>query len=293
MEKDRIAQKLEQVAEAVTQCLDRYLTSDDPDTRLIFDAMRYSALAGGKRIRPFLCLSVCEMFGGDEEQALLFGTALEMVHTYSLIHDDLPLMDNDDFRRGKPTNHKVYGEAVALLAGDGLLTAAFALLSHAPLPPERALAAIAVLTDAADARAMIGGQVMDMTGQITLPGLLKMHEKKTGAMMCAAVRLGLLAAGVTDAAATEHMVTYARHIGLAFQIVDDLLDVYGEAALMGKDTAQDKKAGKRTIVAYYDRPEDAFAYARQLTEQAQACLLPYPNHGVLYDLAHRLLHRNK
>ena len=200
-----------------------------PSYGALKDAMSYSLLSGGKRIRPALTLAVCRLFGGREEDALPFACGLEMVHTYSLIHDDLPCMDDDDFRRGQPTNHKVYGEANAVLAGDGLLTAAFATLAKAPLPPERICRGIATLAQAAGPYGMVGGQVLDLLGEgqsLTEEEITTIEALKTGCMIEAAARLGAIASNSTqeeEAAAAA----YARKLGLAFQIQDDLLDVVG------------------------------------------------------------------
>ena len=232
-----VEERLLASAGKVEHFLGQILTTDDKDLLPLYASMRYSTLAGGKRIRPYLVLAACEMFGGSVKDAIYFASAIEMVHTYSLIHDDLPSMDNDDLRRGKPTNHKVYGEATATLAGDALLTGAFEILCAADLPAEAKISAVRVLSEAAGGDGMVGGQIMDLAaeeGEIPFETLIKTHSLKTGAMITASVRLGLIAAGVSDPEAIQALCTYARHIGLAFQIVDDMLDVVGDESELGK-----------------------------------------------------------
>ena len=204
----------------------------------LYDAMRYSLLAGGKRLRPVLVLEACRLCGGAVEDALPFAGAIEMVHTYSLIHDDLPCMDDDDLRRGRPTNHKVFGEANAVLAGDGLLTAAFEtmLAPGQKLPPERVLGAAGILAQAAGGRGMVGGQVLDMAGEGRALGLTEVEELqrlKTGALIRAAVEMGCAVAGGAEEQ-REALCRYADCLGLAFQIQDDILDVVGDEATLGK-----------------------------------------------------------
>ena len=251
-----------------------------PSYGALKDAMSYSLLSGGKRIRPALTLAVCRLFGGREEDALPFACGLEMVHTYSLIHDDLPCMDDDDFRRGQPTNHKVYGEANAVLAGDGLLTAAFATLAKAPLPPERICRGIATLAQAAGPHGLVGGQVLDLLGEgqsLTEEEITTIEALKTGCMIEAAARLGAIAANSTpeeEAAAAA----YARKLGLAFQIQDDLLDVVGSEAEFGKPIGSDAAKEKSTFVALKG-VEACQAWVNTLTEEAIACLLPFSGSG--------------
>ncbi|MEG1857575.1 MAG: polyprenyl synthetase family protein, partial [Pseudoflavonifractor sp.] len=214
--------------------IDEYLTAlfahREPKADL-YDAMLYSLLAGGKRIRPVMTLEVCRMCGGDVECALPFACAVEMVHTYSLIHDDLPCMDDDDLRRGRPTNHRVYGEATAVLAGDALLTAAFETIAEhgTNLPAERVLCACACLGRAAGARGMVGGQVLDMAGEgraLASSEVEELQKLKTGALISAAAEMGCIIAG-GDEAARKAVRSYAERLGLAFQIRDDMLDVQG------------------------------------------------------------------
>lgn len=290
-----IEEKLLSTAGKVEHFLGQILSTDDKDLLSLYASMRYSTLAGGKRIRPFLTLSVAEMFGASVKDAIYFASALEMVHTYSLIHDDLPSMDNDDLRRGKPTNHKVYGEATATLAGDALLTGAFEIICAADLPAETKIAAVRVLSESAGAEGMVGGQIMDLAAEQTAPDfetLVKTHSLKTGALITAAVRLGLLAAGVTDEGAMHAVCTYARHIGLAFQIIDDLLDVIGDEEELGKPIGSDAEEGKTTFMNFFT-PDEARAYAERLTESAKAVIAPYENSETLAELADYLLSRKK
>ena len=288
-----IKTKLLASAEKVENFLSQLLTTDDGDLLSLYASMRYSTMAGGKRIRPFLTLTVAQMFGGRARDAVYFAAALEMVHTYSLIHDDLPSMDNDSLRRGKPTNHVVYGEATATLAGDALLTGAFELICAAPFSDRTKVNAVRTLSEAAGAEGMIGGQIMDLAAEKTdvpLETLLKMHSLKTGALITAAVRLGMLAAGVTDTDAVRAASDYARYLGLAFQIVDDVLDAVGEEELLGKPVGSDSQQGKTTFLHFFT-PDEAMAYAERLTESAKAAIAPFPGNDTLCELADYLLKR--
>lgn len=289
-----LAEKMAATAADVEKILRIELACEDEDIKGIWDAMTYSACGGGKRIRPFLCVSVCEMLGGDCKMATVYGTALEMIHTYSLIHDDLPCMDNDDLRRGKPTNHKVYGEAVATLAGDGLLTHAFSLLTHAEfIPPASAIKAISILTEAAGCDGMIGGQYMDILAEgkdIPFEKLQKLHFLKTGAMISAAVRLGALAAGEADPQKLDALMEYATSIGLAFQIVDDYLDAFGTTESLGKPTGSDSKEEKTTFLSFFEG-EQALEYAKALTSRAIHALQIFENPQTLIELAKSLAER--
>jgi geranylgeranyl diphosphate synthase type II len=213
-------------------------------------AMEYSLMAGGKRMRPALCLAWAELGGLAGDAALPAAAALELIHTYSLVHDDLPAMDNDDLRRGRPTNHKVYGEAMAILAGDGLLTEAFSLiLDDRTLAPERALKAAAVLARGAGPSGMVGGQAVDMelTGKsgATLPELRRLHAMKTGALITAACVMGAVLAGAGPEFEAR-AVGYGRAVGVAFQIADDILDVVGDEKTIGKPVGSDERQGKTT-----------------------------------------------
>lgn len=223
---------------------------EEPQQEL-FNSMRYSLLAGGKRLRPVFVYDFCRMCGGDIDLATPFAAAVEMIHTYSLIHDDLPCMDNDDFRRGKPTNHKKFGEAIAVLAGDALLTAAFSQIAKANLPAETRIRAVEILADLSGELGMVGGQVLDIqseTRQCTKQEVIDIQTRKTGALIQAACMLGVLAGqGSEDQmfAARE----FAAHIGLAFQIRDDVLDVIGNPQELGKTTGTD--GNKNTFVHLY------------------------------------------
>lgn len=219
---------------------------------LLREAMEYSLCAGGKRLRPVLLLAACETLGGSVEDALPFACALEMIHTYSLIHDDLPSMDNDDLRRGRPTSHKVYGEGMAILAGDGLLSAAMELmLRHAVRLGERGIRAAEAIARRVGVTGMIAGQVMDVTGEGTQPTREKVeyiHRHKTADLLTAPIEAGFLLAGADDATVAAGC-EYGLGLGLAFQMVDDLLDVEGDAASLGKTPGKDAAEGKLTWVA--------------------------------------------
>jgi len=237
--------------ELVDAALDRMLPADEAGGDIL-KAMRYSLFAGGKRVRPILCLAACEAVGGGLEDAMFCACALEMVHTYSLVHDDLPAMDDDDLRRGVPTNHKVFGEGMAVLAGDGLLTQAMVLLSDADrsegLDPARVLRAARAVMRAAGYEGMVGGQAADLAGENAEPDLALVqfiHAMKTGALIAASVRSGAILGGA-DEKDEEALVRYGRRVGLAFQIADDLLDLTGDSRLLGKDTGMDEARGKMT-----------------------------------------------
>jgi geranylgeranyl diphosphate synthase type II len=284
-----------QAARETEEMLSALLDDQNPDFSRLFEGMRYSALAGGKRVRPFLTLAFSQLFGGDKETALAFGAAIEMVHTYSLIHDDLPCMDNDDYRRGRLTNHKVYGEAEAVLAGDALLTMAFEVIAGAPTDAQGRVRAVRVLASASGARGMVGGQMMDMKAEQekpTLDELRRLQDGKTGALIRAAVELGCVAADVQDERILADCRTYAFGIGRTFQIIDDILDVYGDSRSLGKNVGQDAKEGKITYLSYMTR-EEAFSEAALLTEKAKAALCAYPGSELLLAFADALLNREK
>ncbi len=242
----------------------------------LYEAMRYSLLAGGKRLRPVLVLAACEAVGGRLEAAMGLACAVEMIHTYSLIHDDLPCMDDDDFRRGRPTNHKVYGEAIATLAGDALLTDAFKVLARKSaqnVQPKIVLETIAELAQAAGSAGMVGGQVIDLLGEgkaKTIEELEELHAKKTGALFLASVRGGARLGGASEAQ-IESLDAYARALGLAFQVVDDLLDVQGTPEQMGKRTQKDQERGKATYPAILG-VERSIDLARELESRAHRAL---------------------
>lgn len=213
------------------------------------ESMLYSLLAGGKRIRPILLSAVLHDLGKVHPAEMHIGAAVELIHTYSLIHDDLPSMDDDDLRRGKPTNHKVFGEAAAILAGDALLTESFGIIGRAPaLSPEDKLALIGLLVTASGAEGMVGGQMLDIQSEeetLTEKGLEQVHRLKTGALLSFPVEAGAVLAGATMPE-RENLLRYARHIGLAFQIQDDILDVEGDEKLTGKKSGADAEQGKNT-----------------------------------------------
>ena len=287
---------IEQDAALVDERLARIYPEGSRTTKVLYDAQKYSLLAGGKRIRPVLVLESCRMLGGDERIALDYAAAVEMVHTYSLIHDDLPCMDDDDLRRGRPTNHKVFGEDIATLAGDGLLTDAFGVILSCPYASaqSRADAALA-LSRGAGSLGMVKGQVIDMFGEknaLTLDELLELHCGKTGALIEAAVRLGCHAAGLSqNDARMDAPVAYARNIGLAFQVIDDILDCTQSAEALGKSVGSDQKDGKTTFMRFYD-VEGARAYAKQLTRDAISLVKTIENSQNLVTLAEYLAHRN-
>lgn len=281
----------------ITENALRNIYSEDEDLKVLLDAERYSLFAGGKRIRPTLTLEFCRMFGGEDEAALPFACAVEMIHTYSLIHDDLPCMDNDDLRRGKPTNHKVFGESTALLAGDSLLTGAFELAaSNTEAGSDCSAKAVAYLASCAGRYGMIGGQIMDLEGEkkkLTLDQLLKLHSMKTGALINAASVMGALAAGVSfQDPCMEAVVTYAENIGLAFQILDDILDHTGDSATLGKNTGMDAQRNKNTFLSFYTVEEAQF-YADRVTQDAIRAIRRYPNSDALCSLAEWLSKRKK
>lgn len=256
----------------------------------LFEAMRYSLLAGGKRLRPIFVYDFSRMCGGQWESASAFAAAVEMIHTYSLIHDDLPCMDNDDYRRGKPTNHKVYGEAIAVLAGDGLLTAAFSYIANAPYNADIRIRAVSVLSSCAGELGMVGGQVLDMQSEqrkCTEQEVLDIQSRKTGALIRAACILGVLAGNGTEAqlsAAAE----FASHLGLAFQIRDDMLDVIGDANKLGKATGVD--SNKNTFVHLYGL-EKCEALVQMHTCKAIEALSIFPERSYMEKLARQLVTR--
>lgn len=258
--------------------------------QVLFDAMRYSLLAGGKRLRPVMTLAFCELCGGTREQALPFAAGIEMIQTYSLIHDDLPCMDNDDFRRGKPTNHRVYGEATAVLAGDALLTAAFGELAKAELPASRIVEAVRVLSACAGELGMVGGQVLDMeaeTRACTEAEVYAIQSRKTGALISAACQLGVVAAG-GSAAQQEQAAAYAHSLGLAFQIQDDILDVIGDAGKLGKATGMDQN--KNTFVRIFGI-DACKKMVQEETEKAVRALSGFDQPEFLAALARSLINR--
>lgn len=252
-------------------------------------AMKYSLNAGGKRLRPALVLSACGLACGDDTPALPGACALEMIHTYSLIHDDLPAMDNDDLRRGQPTSHKMFGEAAAILAGDALLTLAFQEISRSGN-----IDAVRELARASGAEGMVGGQYLDMQAEgrtITLDELRRIHAGKTGALITASLRIGALLGKASQP--TLHSLTlYGQHLGLLFQITDDILDVVGDSALLGKSIGKDQKSGKATYPALMGLSR-ARALADKTADTALKALQDFGQEAdVFRDIATFLLHRN-
>ncbi len=291
-----ISSRLRENAAFVEKALAAYLADEDADFAEELEAERYALLSRAKRIRPTLVLEFCRLFGGADEAALPFACAVEMVHTYSLIHDDLPCMDDDDMRRGRPTCHKVYGEATALLAGDGLLTRAFGVIAgNRAVSGDTARDAVCVLSRAAGSFGMIGGQVMDLAGEhkkLPLETLKKLHAHKTGAMIEVSATLGCLAAGLSlDDPRTEAAKRFARGVGLAFQIVDDVLDVTADAALLGKPIGSDAENEKTTFLSYFTTDE-ALEHARAVTKEAKEALTGIAHADFLSGLADYLVSRN-
>nr|WP_225323004.1 farnesyl diphosphate synthase [Synechococcus sp. RSCCF101] len=262
--------------ERVEAALDASLGPERPEG--LREAMRYSLLAGGKRLRPILCLAACELAGGEAELAMPTAVALEMIHTMSLIHDDLPAMDDDDLRRGQPTNHVKFGEATAILAGDALLTRAFEMVARRSpgVPPDRLLAVVAELSLAAGAPGLVGGQVVDLDSEgrsVDLETLEYIHLHKTGALLRASVLCGALIAGA-DQALLDGLRAYARGIGLAFQIIDDILDVTASSEVLGKTAGKDLVADKTTYPKLLGL-EQSRQRADQLIDAAKAGLEPW------------------
>lgn len=259
----------------------------------IYPAMEYSLLAGGKRLRPILTLECCRLCGGDMEAALPLGCAVEMIHTYSLIHDDLPAMDNDDLRRGKPTNHKVFGEATAILAGDGLLTAAFGVVADASaLSDRQRLEAVRALSAAAGPQGMVGGQMLDMDGEdrpLSRSELEELQRLKTGALIGCAARLGCIAAQA-DEQTMQAIEGYAQRLGLAFQVRDDILDVTSTVEDLGKPIGSDAEQGKTTFVTLLGL-EDCQRWVEELSSEACACLDGMAGAELLRELAQMLASR--
>lgn len=245
----------------------------------IYESMRYSLLAGGKRLRPILCLATCELVGGTIEMAMPTACALEMIHTMSLIHDDLPAMDNDDYRRGQLTNHKVYGEDVAILAGDGLLAYAFEFIAAQTqqVQPTRIIQVIAKLGRSVGAAGLVGGQVVDLEcegrSDVSLETLNFIHRHKTGALLEASVLCGAVLAGA-DESVQQHLSRYAQNIGLAFQIVDDVLDITATQEELGKTAGKDLQAQKVTYPSLWGI-EESQRQANQLVADAKAELQPF------------------
>ncbi len=289
---------LEHRRRLVEEALSRALPPESDWPATIHRAVRYSLFAGGKRVRPLLTLASAETVGGSAEDALPLAVAVEMVHTYSLIHDDLPCMDNDDLRRGKPTSHKVFGEWVAVLAGDALLTRAFHLMAEVPPSGDaeglrRRMRAMAILGEAAGTSGLIGGQVADMESEgraLDHAALERMHRAKTGALISACVRGGAVLGGAGEDD-FGRLARYGAAIGLAFQVVDDILDATEDAEQLGKTAGKDHAAAKATYVRVHGM-DGARRVAEDLLAQAEAALEPLgPRADLLRELARKVVRR--
>lgn len=291
----------EQLAEDI-QITENYLkvhlsSTNSWGQRKIYDAVKYSAFAGGKRLRPVLTIEFCRACGGNTQAVLPFAAALEMIHTYSLIHDDLPCMDDDDLRRGRPTSHKVYGEAMAVLAGDALLNRAFETVLDpsllAMLPAETILQASGVLARAAGMDGMIGGQVLDMESEgkmLEIAGLQNLQALKTGALIRAAAQMGCIVAGA-DETKIQAADVYASRLGLAFQIQDDILDIEGDTETFGKPVGSDAQNAKCTYPSLLG-VEKSHELVRSLTDEAVKALIVLDNAAFLRELAEHLVVRD-
>lgn len=290
---------IEEVAALVGARLESFLPEGWEVPENLTESMRYSLMAGGKRLRPLLVIAAAESLGASREAALPVACAVEMVHTYSLVHDDLPAMDNDDYRRGKLTNHKVFGEAMAILAGDGLLTQAFYSAVQASrkhgVPAEQVLSIVEELAVYAGPAGMVGGQAADMEGEqglTRLDQLQYIHEHKTGDLIVFSVKAGGRIASATEAQLSA-LETYGRAVGLAFQIQDDILDLTGDEAKLGKKTQSDVKQGKVTY-PYFIGMEASLAEVERLTRVAKEAVTDgsIPEPGRLLEIADYLLHRD-
>ena len=282
----------------VDRALERWMPGEEVLPRSLHQAMRYSVFAGGKRLRPILMIAACESLGGHAGQVLHAACAMEMIHTYSLIHDDLPAMDDDDFRRGRPTNHKVYGEATAILAGDALLTEAFRLLADAEanrsVPPATVIKVIELVARYAGSQGMVGGQVVDMESEgkeIDFPTLEYIHTHKTGGLILASVQVGALLGGANDSQVAA-IKRFGGAAGLAFQIADDILDVVGDQQHLGKNVGSDQTRGKATYPAQLGLDE-ARQRADELCGIAISALAPLGQSAeILQELARYIVNRN-
>lgn len=289
-----MAELLDRYTDVIEKALREALPSVDTRYRPLIEAMRYSLLAGGKRIRPALVLAFCEMCGGDVQKAIPFACGIEMIHTYSLIHDDLPCMDNDDFRRGRLSCHKQFGEDVALLAGDALQSEAFRQMASAELPPDRVQAAVRLLADYCGAFGMAGGQMMDLDAvrePLAEDELIQMYSLKTSCLLKAACCLGCVAAGRFDL--SDPAAAYGEALGLAFQIQDDILDVIGDEDKIGKPVGSDAQNGKPTLVAQIGL-ERAKEQVARYTEEAKRALAAFEmKAGELLDFTDTLMKRDR
>lgn len=286
---------LQEKIDVINEALKEYIPESDVAQKRIYEAVKYSLFAGGKRLRPVIMLFVCDMLEGEQGEVLPFACAMEMIHTYSLIHDDLPAMDNDDMRRGKPTNHKVFGEAMAILAGDSLLNKAFEVVSSYNYKNcERAIKAINVLSVSSGTEGMIGGQVIDMESEnkaISLGELLNLQALKTGAIIRSSGVIGAIMSGA-DEKQIQAVDEYCLNLGLAFQIQDDVLDVIGDEAVLGKPVGSDVENQKSTFVSLYGL-DKAKAAVEEYTQKAISALDTFGTKAEkLTMLANYLIGRN-
>ena len=301
LNKEQIELRLAKNGKLIEACFNNFMEAFSEDeieqVKPLTEAFAYTFKAGGKRIRPSLTIEACKAAGQDEARAVPFATAVEMIHTYSLIHDDLPVMDNDKMRRGKPSNHVVFGEANALLAGDALLTEAFSVMQEAlsrGVDAKNVIIATRLLASYAGIAGMVGGQVMDLRSEkedVDFDTLVTIQARKTGCLIEGSVALGLLAAGFTPGNALyDSFICYAQKIGLAFQIMDDILDVVGDPKLTGKTGGKDRKAHKKTFMRFF-QPDEARVLVRELTDQAVKEVAPYDKGGFFVGLARYLAQR--
>ncbi|SCM80129.1 geranyltranstransferase [uncultured Sporomusa sp.] len=293
MGKTTLAEYCQVKISLIDEALSQYLPAETYPP-IIYEAMRYSLFAGGKRLRPIMLMAAADAVGGDGNDFLPVACALEMIHTYSLVHDDLPAMDNDDYRRGKPTNHKIYGEGMAILAGDGLLTAAFAMMvSQTKVDPAVLVTVVGEIAAAAGAAGMIGGQAVDLISEgktIDAATLEFMHQAKTGALFKAALRAGAMLAGGSKAQ-IDALSQYAEQFGLAFQITDDILDVVGTQEKIGKPVGSDIRNHKATYVTLHTL-DGAKQLAQQAVDNALASLDRFgPEAHILRELVVYLITR--
>ena len=287
---------LAQKRELIDSHLDSHLPSDLEKPAKIHEAMRYSVFAGGKRLRPILTLAAAEACGGNETDALFPACATELLHTYSLVHDDLPAMDDDDLRRGRPTSHKVFGEAVAVLAGDALQAEAFHFIAHTP--PAASYNVAAYLEEfalCAGSKQLIGGQILDLEGEgednlLSHEELIAIHERKTAALLTTSIRLGAMTASATPEQ-LQALTIFGYNLGLAFQVIDDILDVTADTATLGKTAGKDEAVNKSTYPAILGL-EESKAEAKRLTDLSLAALTSFGENAThLTQIAHHLLDR--
>jgi len=293
-----LQKKLKHKIEQIDLALDRFIPSESGPQQIIFDSMRYSVFAGGKRLRPILVLAGCEFSSGSVETAMPYACAMEMIHTYSLIHDDLPSMDNDDYRRGKLTNHKVFGEAIAVLTGDGLLNLAYETMLKTSLEDnlhmERKLRAMDEIAMGSGVKGMIGGQVVDILSankDINSSTLYFIHYHKTAALIIASIRAGAIIGGATE----EELISlthFAKNIGYGFQITDDILDIIGDEAKLGKKPGSDLQNNKSTYPSLYGLEASQHKVDELFINGVESIKKYGKKAEFLIELAHYLVKRN-